>query len=105
MQKSVKIRLNAWVSRLDGIIANPVWKRNRNSYAKLINLMCQCEVIIEPFSALPPEGDIPNLTKCEVNAVIDRVEMAVKMISLKTGTWVRRQIKEEGGEEVGETPK
>jgi hypothetical protein len=63
---------------LDSIIANPVWKKNRNRYVKLINLMCQCEVIIAPFNSMPPAGDVPNLTKHEMNKVIDWVERAVK---------------------------
>lgn len=58
---------------MDAIIVNPVWKKNRNNFAKLLDLMCECEVIIEPFSQLPPKTGLPNISKHEINAIIDRV--------------------------------
>ena len=33
--------------------------------------MCYCEVIIEPFNSLPPEGELPTLRKHELNQIID----------------------------------
>ena len=83
LQKQAKIRLTAWISKLDSIITNSVWKKNRNHYAKLMNLMCECEVLISPFTALPPHSDICTLTKHEINALIDQVELAVKHNTLK----------------------
>ena len=40
--------------------------------------MCYCEVIIEPFSTLPPDGELPTLRKHELNQIIDEVENCVK---------------------------
>jgi hypothetical protein len=34
--------------------------------------------MITPFNGMPPNGDIPNLTKHEMNKIIDAVERAVK---------------------------
>lgn len=38
-----------------------------------MNLMCECEVIIEPFYSLPPQTDVPKLNKHEVNRIIDEI--------------------------------
>ncbi len=40
LQKQAKIRINGWINKLDRIITNCLWKKNRNNYAKLLNLMC-----------------------------------------------------------------
>jgi hypothetical protein len=73
INRHTKIRINSWLQKLDCIITNPVWKKNRNHYVKLINLMCQCENIVEPFKSMPPKGDVPNLTKHEINRIIDQI--------------------------------
>jgi hypothetical protein len=77
--RHVRIRLKNWIQRLDQIISNPVWKRNRNHYIKLMSLMCHCEIVLAPFNQLPPKGDLPPLTKHQINQLIDDVERAVKM--------------------------
>jgi hypothetical protein len=55
-----------------------VWKRNRNNHAKLIKLMCECELVLPPYSKYPPNEQVPNLSKHQINAIIDQVELAVK---------------------------
>ena len=41
---------------------NPVWKRNRNAYARLLLLQLRSgEPLAPPFSALPPEGPLTTL--------------------------------------------
>lgn len=74
ISKHLRIRLNGWLKKLDHIIANPIWKKNRNNYSKLMNLMCECEVIVEPFLSLPPHADVPKLEKHHINKIIDQVE-------------------------------
>jgi len=73
VSKHLRIRLDNWLSKLDTIIANITWKRNRNNYAKLIDLMCECETVVEPFTALPPQGDVPKMNKHQINRIIDEV--------------------------------
>lgn len=76
--KHVRIRLQSWVSRLDKIRINPLWKANRNNYMKLLSLMCHCEFIAAPFSAFPHDHDLPTLRKHEINHIIDRIETHVR---------------------------
>jgi len=40
--------------------------------------MCDCELILAPYSKYPPNGEVPNLSKHQINAIIDQVELAVK---------------------------
>lgn len=40
MQKIMKIRINGWIQIMDTIIVNSIWKKNRNNFAKILNLMC-----------------------------------------------------------------
>jgi hypothetical protein len=61
--RHISIRLHNWVDRLDKISSNKVWVANRNNYIKLLNLMCHCEYLTNPFLQLPPECDLPNLRK------------------------------------------
>jgi hypothetical protein len=76
--KHTRIRLQSWISRLDKIRINQLWKANRNSYIKLLNLMCHCEFIAAPFTAFPHHHDLPTLRKHEINHIIDRIETHVR---------------------------
>ena len=40
-----------------------VWKRNRNTYARLLLEQLRCGTLAEPFTALPPDGPLPTLPK------------------------------------------
>lgn len=55
-----------------------MWIKSRNKYIKLLNLMCYCECLLEPFISMPPEGELPTLRKHEVNTIIDEVERQIK---------------------------
>jgi hypothetical protein len=66
--------LDHWSKKLDQIISDNPWKKNRNNYIKLLYLMSQSEIIVEPFLSLPPEGELPFLRSYEINAIIDLVE-------------------------------
>lgn len=35
--------------------------------------MCSCETVVEPFTALPPKGDVPKMDKHQINRIIDEV--------------------------------
>jgi hypothetical protein len=37
--KHMKIRIQSWLSRLEGIISNNIWRKNRNNYYKLLFIM------------------------------------------------------------------
>jgi GTP:adenosylcobinamide-phosphate guanylyltransferase len=76
--KHVRIRIEAWLEKLCLTTSNPLWKRNRNNYIKLINLLCECEVVVDPFLSLPPDGDLVKLSKHKINSIIDAVEREVK---------------------------
>jgi hypothetical protein len=52
---------------LDHIVPDEDWKRNRNNYAKLMLLMSECELLLEPFLSLPPEGDLPAMRHQQMN--------------------------------------
>lgn len=64
--------------------SNLVWKRNRNNYVKLISLVCECEIVVDPFHSLPPEADLPKLSRHRINSIIDAVEREVKNGSKKS---------------------
>ena len=71
--KHIKIRLEKWLIYLDKIKTNKIWLKSRNIYIKMLNLMCYCECVLPPFNGLPPEGELPTLSKNQVNRIIDQV--------------------------------
>jgi hypothetical protein len=52
---------------------NSVWRTNKLNYLKLLNLMCQCEHLVHPFTSFPREGGLPFLQKHEIDRIIDEV--------------------------------
>lgn len=72
-----RIRISQWLRILDTIISNHTWRKNRNNYIKILDLMCQCEVLTEPFSRMPVDN-LPKLNKHHINQIIDAIERAVK---------------------------
>jgi len=76
--RHLKIRVEKWLSYLDKTRTNKVWLKSRNMYIKMLNLMCYCECVLAPFNVLPPEGELPTLSKNEVNRIIDQVERQLK---------------------------
>ena len=69
--RHTKIRIQKWIQYLDKIKTNDLWVKSRNKYIKILNLMCYCEVVIDPFNSLPPEGELPTMRKHELNKIID----------------------------------
>lgn len=80
-----RIRLNLWSQKLDRILNELPEKRSRNNYIKLMYMMAQSDLLIDPFAALPPEGDLPFLRNYEINAIIDLVESKVNERIAKYG--------------------
>jgi hypothetical protein len=80
-----RIRFNLWSQKLDQIVTDVSWKRNRNNYIKLMYLMAQSDVLVEPFASLPPEGDLPFLRNYEINSIVDLVESKVNEKIVKFG--------------------
>lgn len=63
--KHSKIRINSWLSRLELIICNNTWRKNRNNYIKLLYVMLECGEILEPFTTIAPE-EIPTLQRHQI---------------------------------------
>ena len=61
-----KMHISAWLRKMDKGVESDGMKRIRNNYAKLLNLMCECEVIVAPFDQ-PPEGNLVKLSKLRIN--------------------------------------
>lgn len=72
-----KMHISAWLRKMDEGMESDAMRRVRNNYAKLLNLMCECEVIVAPFDR-PPEDCLAKLSKLRINQIIDEVEEAVK---------------------------
>ncbi|KXZ48350.1 hypothetical protein GPECTOR_28g757 [Gonium pectorale] len=56
-----KLRIQAWLTKLKEPTNNAVWKRNRNLYGALLLAQLQQGQLHEPFTAVPPDGALPNL--------------------------------------------
>lgn len=61
-----KMHISAWLRRMDEVGDSEGMRKIRNNYAKLLNLMCECEVIVPPFDC-PPEGNLVRLSKQRIN--------------------------------------
>lgn len=59
--KALRIRIEKWISKLSSVGQNPVWRKNRNKYAKLLLNMVAIKTLSEPFHTLPPEGPLGPL--------------------------------------------
>mmetsp|Transcript_29435 Transcript_29435/g.52709 ORF Transcript_29435/g.52709 Transcript_29435/m.52709 type:complete len:281 (-) Transcript_29435:25-867(-) len=64
--KHEKIRVEQWSKKLCQVTVNPVWKKNRNAYAKLLLEMVHKKVLSDPFSKVPPSGPLPQLPRTGV---------------------------------------
>lgn len=61
-----RIKIQAWLKKLDMRMDNAVWKQNRNFYMRVLYEMMLAREIQEPFSRVPPEGPLPTLSPYEV---------------------------------------
>ncbi|OMJ70789.1 hypothetical protein SteCoe_31160 [Stentor coeruleus] len=62
MSKHEKVRIEQWSKKLCQVTANPVWKKNRNKYAKTLLHLVKLGKLQEPFTKIPPEGPLPQFT-------------------------------------------
>jgi len=58
LPKPVRIRVERWVDKLVSVGNNDIWKRHRNSYAKLLLNMIVSRNLESPFNVFPPEGSL-----------------------------------------------
>ena len=61
-----RIKIQAWLKKLDMRMENVVWKQNRNFYMKVLHEMILARDIQEPFNKVPPEGPLPTLSPYDV---------------------------------------
>jgi hypothetical protein len=61
LPKALRIRVERWIEKLATTGNNPVWKKQRNAYAKLLLSMVVSRHLEAPFNVLPPEGSLPPL--------------------------------------------
>lgn len=60
LPKSMRIRIEKWLEKLVLTGSNLVWRKNRNSYARLLLDMVINKRLTEPFHQLPPDGPLPS---------------------------------------------
>ncbi|KAL4548093.1 hypothetical protein Ndes2526B_g07296 [Nannochloris sp. 'desiccata'] len=63
LDKSLRVKIAAWLAKLSEETRNEVWKKNRNAYAKLLLEQLKCGRLEEPFNANPPAAPLPTLNK------------------------------------------
>ncbi|GIL53744.1 hypothetical protein Vafri_9339, partial [Volvox africanus] len=59
--RAARLRVQAWLAKLREPTSNAVWKRNRNLYCALLLAQLQQGQLEPPFTAIPPDGSLPNL--------------------------------------------
>jgi hypothetical protein len=64
LQQQTQVRVTKWLKKLLEETTNTVWKRNRNSYARLLHEQLRSGGKLRaPFDTLPPDGPLPTLSK------------------------------------------
>ena len=61
LPKYLKIRCEAWITKLSEPCANLLWKKNRNDYAALLLKSAKEGTFKEPFNKLPRTGPLDKL--------------------------------------------
>lgn len=64
--KHCRIRIMQWTKKLSGILCNEIWKRNRNSYTRLLLSSMEADRLIDPFKKMPTQGSLPNMKEHEI---------------------------------------
>lgn len=59
LPKAARIRVERWVEKLASTGNNPIWRKHRNEYAKLLLNMIIARNLEAPFNVSPPEGTLP----------------------------------------------
>jgi hypothetical protein len=58
-----RVRLEAWLRKLNESTTHIVFKKNRNLHARLMLEQLRVGRLEDPFDTLPPEGPLPTLPK------------------------------------------
>jgi len=61
LPKAARIRVERWVEKLVTTGNNPIWKKHRNEYAKLLLNMVISKNLESPFNSMPPHGSLAPL--------------------------------------------
>ncbi|GAX78876.1 hypothetical protein CEUSTIGMA_g6315.t1 [Chlamydomonas eustigma] len=62
LNRIVKVRIKAWITKLQEPTTNQVWKGNRNAHTNLLLRQLSCTGRLgSPFNSLPNEGPLPTL--------------------------------------------
>ena len=72
LDKHARIRTEAWAAKLSEDCYNVDWKRNRNTYARLLLEMVKGGKFGEPFDLQPRPGPLPMLPAHLVRARVYR---------------------------------
>jgi hypothetical protein len=62
LNRHEKIRVDQWLTKLSMGFTNPVFRKNRNLYAKLLYDMVLKKELQDPFKSVPPDGVLPKLS-------------------------------------------
>lgn len=63
LRKHDRVRIVAWIKKLNMITTNKMWKKNRNLYSFLILDMILKNEFEEPINKFPPEGHLSVLSQ------------------------------------------
>ncbi|KAL0038714.1 hypothetical protein WJX79_004605 [Trebouxia sp. C0005] len=61
LKREAAVRLKVWLAKLSEQTNNPVWKKNRNAYSKLLLNQLKQGCLEKPFNAAPPAGPLQTL--------------------------------------------
>lgn len=67
LQKSERIRLNAWIKKLCSVVDNVFWRKNRNFYAHVLACMLINGNLTYPFNKAPPQSSLPKLSPYDLS--------------------------------------
>lgn len=66
LRKHDRVRIVAWIKKLNMITTNKMWKKNRNLYSFLILDMILKNEFEEPINKFPPEGHLSVLSQTAI---------------------------------------
>jgi len=61
LKRDARVRVKQWLQKFRQETANAVWKRNRNTHARLLLEQLRTGRLAHPFTSLPGPGPLPTL--------------------------------------------
>lgn len=61
LKRDARVRVKQWLQKFRQETANTVWKRNRNTHARLLLEQLRAGRLTDPFTSLPGPGCLPTL--------------------------------------------